>query len=75
MGVGGGGQIELRGGFCFQRFPAALTFLVAASLAVGGRLLVGDPVAQLMPCGVSVLALVAVAAAGRGERSIATVIE
>ena len=48
MGVGGGGQVELRGGFCFQRFPAALTFLVAAAFAVSGRLLVNNPITQLI---------------------------
>ena len=44
---------------------------VAAALAVSGRLLVNNPIAQLMPGGVGVLALVAVAAAGTGERGIA----
>ena len=47
MGVGGGGQAELQDGFCFQRFPAALTFLVAAAFAVRGRL-VNNPITQLI---------------------------
>ena len=42
-----------------------------AALAVGGRLLVDDPVAGLMACGLGVVALVGVAAAGAGIGGVA----
>ena len=42
-----------------------------AALAVGGRLLVDDPVAGLMACGLDIITLVGVAAAGAGVGGVA----
>ena len=55
----------------FQRFTADLALLVLAALAVGGRLLVDDPVTGLVACRLGVVALVGVAAAGAGVGGVA----
>ena len=58
--------------FCsFQRFTAHSTFLMLAALAVGGGLLVDDPVSGLVPGGVGIITLVGVAAAGTGIGGVA----
>ena len=57
--------------FGFQRFAADLALFMLAALAVGGRLLVDDPVAGLVSGSVGVVALVGVAAADTGVGGVA----
>ena len=60
LAVRGGLIVDFLDFLGFQRFTADLALLVLAALAVGGRLLVDDPVTGLVACRLGVVALVAV---------------
>ena len=71
LAVRGGLIVDFLDFFRFQGFTAHSTFLMLAALAVGGRLLVDDPVSGLVSGSVGVVALVAVTTAGAGIGGVA----